>query len=80
MSINDDDESEVNDLINDLEETSDDSTQDTQVTQERSGTPESPEFEEHVPSQNEMIKEIKEEIDEFFDENEYEWDCKFFIS
>lgn len=42
----DDDESEVNDLIMDIEE-----TQDTAFSnQERSETPESPEFEEHVPS------------------------------
>lgn len=41
----DDDESEVNDLIMDLEETQDTATS----SQARSGTPESPEFEEHVP-------------------------------
>lgn len=79
MSVDDDDASEVNGLINDLEEL-EESTQDTQVsTQERSNTPESPEFEEHVPSQNfEAIKEIKEEIDDFFtaEDDEYEWECK----
>lgn len=74
----DDDASEVNDLINDLED-----TQDTEASsQERSNTPESPEFEEHVPSQNDAnVNEIKEEVDDYFaadEEDQYEWDCKIF--
>jgi hypothetical protein len=75
----DDDASEVNDLINDLE-----NTQDTAESslQERSNTPESPEFEEHLPSQSPVTvaikEEFKEEIDDFLeaDDDDYEWDCK----
>lgn len=74
----DDDASEVNDLINDLE--------DTQDTIASSQEPESPEFEEHVPSQlsnsQEEENEIKDEIDELFaaDDDDYEWDCKYLIN
>lgn len=54
----DDDESEVNDLIMDLED-----TQDTIISnQTRSDTPESPEFEEHVPTA--PIKQEPMEVDE----------------
>lgn len=74
MSCEDDDASEVNDLINDLER-SDDSTQDTRASsQERSNTPESPEFEQHVPSEQNV--EIPSEIKEEFGDDDYEWDCK----
>ena len=55
----DDDESEVNDLIMDLEE-----TQDTvESSQARTDTPESPEFEQHVP-----LIVVKKEIEEPADE------------
>lgn len=55
---NDDDESEVNDLIMDLEETQDTATS----SQDRSDTPESPEFEAHEPPMA-----IKQEVEEAAD-------------
>lgn len=68
--LDDDDESEVNDLIMDLEE-----TQDT-TSQDRSDTPESPEFEQHVPTLKVEPKGEAEEIDEntqLFDYEKFEY-------
>lgn len=59
----DDDESEVNDLIMDLEETQDTVTS----SQARSDTPESPEFEQHVPNIT-VKKEVEEPADEPMEE------------
>jgi hypothetical protein len=76
--VKDDDESEVNDLIMDLEE-----TQDTAFSnQDRSDTPESPEFEEHVPTvlaarpkppPVEVTAVVQKAIDEELDYENYEY-------
>lgn len=67
-----DDESEVHDLIMDIEDTQDTAT--SGLT--RSDTPESPEFEQHLPSVAEqrpmkLVEAIKTECDLDFDEYEY---------
>lgn len=63
----DDDESEVNDLIMDIEE-----TQDTDVS--RSETPESPEFEEHVPTEKPEIQvKLEASFDSDFEYENYEY-------
>lgn len=72
----DDDESEVNDLIMDLEE-----TQDTAASsQDRSESPESPEFEQHVPltavgkeDQKNVEQEMSEYNEDDFDYGNYEY-------
>lgn len=65
----DDDESEVNDLIMDLEDTQDAG----ESSQDRSDTPESPEFEEHVPTiKTEPEEVLKMEEEASRDEFDYE--------
>lgn len=71
----DDDESEVNDLIMDLEETQDTATS----SQARSDTPESPEFEEHFPMVaikmeiEDPVNESNFDLQEDFDYENYEY-------
>jgi hypothetical protein len=75
----DEDEGEVNDLIMDIEE-----TQDTAISsQDRSETPESPEFEEHVPIPTIVKQEPIEETSsvERPNEREFEYeDYEYFSS
>jgi hypothetical protein len=76
----DDDEEEVNDLIMDLEEDDnsdmgEDEEESNDGSQDRTNTstPESPEFEEHVPSQNDSVVSAVE-AGEQYDEDDYDID------